>query len=106
MTFPIADTTANVGQGDAGAFFNKYYLSANGTTPLYYVGTGSAAPLPAGQNEPVTTTGTIRSGTPAGTYFLLGCADRGPGTGGGVSQVPESNEKNNCRPSTAQITLN
>jgi hypothetical protein len=41
---------------------------------------------------------TVSAGTAAGTYFLLACAND-------TLLVPESNETNNCKASTNQITV-
>jgi subtilase family serine protease len=41
---------------------------------------------------------TIPTSTVAGTYYLLACAD-------GASAVAESNETNNCRPSSTQVNV-
>ena len=105
-TFAISDTTTNQGLTASGSFFNKYYLSSNGTTPSYLLAPGAAAaPLAAGASEPVSATATIPRTTPLGTYWVLGCADAGPGTGGKISQVKESNEQNNCTRSATQIIV-
>jgi len=106
QTYAISDVTSNVGQGDSPSFFNKYYLSTDGVTLQYYTGTASAGALAAGASEPVTTTGTIRTGTAPGSYFLISCADSGPGISGRTSQVPESNEKNNCTASATKVQVN
>lgn len=105
-TFPVADVTSNIGNGDAGAFYNKYYLSTNGTLPVYLLAPGAAAAaLPAGMSEAVSATATIPAAAAPGTYWLLGCTDVGPGTGAATSQVVESNENNNCTKSQTQITI-
>jgi subtilase family serine protease len=105
-TFTVTDTTLNQGTGDAGAFFNKYYLSSNGTTPLYLLAPGAAAgALTSGASETVTATAKIPAGAALGMYWVLDCADSGPGTGGRTSQVVETNENNNCFRSATQIVV-
>ena len=104
--FSVTATTANQGVSDSPSFYNKFYLSANGTLPIYLLAPGAlAGALTAGTNEPVTTTATVPSGTAAGTYWVLGCADAGPGVSGKFSQVQESNENNNCTKSPSQIVI-
>ncbi len=106
-TFAITDTTTNQGNASTGTtFYNKYYLSPNGTSPLYQVAPGALAnTLAAGASEQVTATGKVSTATPPGTYWLLDCADAGPGTAGRTSQIVESNENNNCTKSATQIVV-
>jgi hypothetical protein len=107
-TFSITDTTSNIGAGDAGTFFNKYYLSSNGLPGgiIAYLATGSAGALTAGTSEMVTVTASIPSGITPGTYWLVDCADAGPSNSGKFSQIDESDENNNCTSSATQITIN
>ncbi|HEY4176142.1 MAG TPA: CARDB domain-containing protein [Kofleriaceae bacterium] len=106
--FLIQGSTANIGTGDATAFYNKYYLSPDGVTPL---GAGllipgyPVNPIPAGGSQPISFFGTIPNNVPDGTYYLLACADAGPGTGGRTSEIVESNEANNCTASATTITI-
>ena len=105
--FSVTATTMNQGSTDSPSFYNKYYLSLNGTSGVYMVAPGTlAGALAAGASEPVTATATIPSGTAPGTYWVLGCADAGPGTSGKFSQVAETNENNNCTKSPTQIVIN
>jgi subtilase family serine protease len=107
QTFAITDTTKNNGGGNAGSFFNKYYLSSNQLPGgiKAWLGTGSAGALTAGASEIVTATGTIPAGVAPGTYWLVGCADAGPGSSGRISQIGENNEDNNCTASGTTITI-
>lgn len=104
-TFAISDTTSNIGQGGASSFYNKYYLSTNGTKPTAYLATRSVGALGAGQNNSATFNVTIGAGTTSGVYYVLACADRGPGTSGGTSEVPETDENNNCTASASTISI-
>ena len=105
-SFAITDTTNNSG-GAAGSFFNKYYLSTNQLPGgvIAYLATGSAGALPAGTSEVVSATAQVPYGTAPGTYWLIGCADAGPGNGGKFSQIDESDESNNCTASTTPIVV-
>ena len=103
QTFSLTETVQNVGDMTAGASFTKFYLSANGTTPQYWMGARAVPSLDASMTDTGTITGVVAGGTPSGLYRLLACADRGPGNAGGFSQVPESNENNNCRASVNAV---
>ena len=107
-SFAIMDTTSNIGVGASGAFYNKYYL-ATGQTPGYikqFLAVSAAVgPLAPGASQAVSATATIPSGTTPGSYWLIGCADAGPGTSGRTSQIAESNENNNCVSSATQIIV-
>jgi len=100
-TFSVTATIANQGAITAGASTARYYLSADqvkGVGDVLLTGTRSVASLTAGQSSNGSTTVTIPSNTPAGSYYLLGCADD-------TLVVSESNESNNCRASTTTIQI-
>ncbi|MBI4837929.1 MAG: hypothetical protein HY806_02055 [Nitrospirae bacterium] len=101
-SFQVSDTVKNQGNIASGASTTRYYLSldrrksASDTrlTP------GRAVPaLNAGATSRGRKNVTIPTTTPAGTYYLLACADD-------TNTVSEGNEANNCKASstTVQIT--
>jgi subtilase family serine protease len=93
-SFPVTDSVQNNGGVTAPASITRYYLSATvsktGAHPLS--GKRSVPSLSAGASSTGTVTITVSAGTPAGTYFLLACADD-------TGLVAESNEGNNCKAS-------
>src|SRR5262249_45725926 len=101
-SFSVTDTTQNAGlSGTAPATTTRYYLSVNTTleaADLLLTGTRPVGSLTAGAFSTGTVTVTIPVSTALGTYFLLACADD-------TGQVPETNETNNCRASTATIQV-
>ena len=99
----VTDITSNVGAASAGASTTRYYLSLDTVrdgSDVLLVGTRSIPPLSPNAFSTVAVTVTIPSGTPAGVYFLLACADD-------LAAVNETNETNNCRTSarTTQLSL-
>lgn len=104
QTFALTDTVSNTGTVDAGATFTKYYLSTNGTMLQFLLGNRSVGAIAAGATD--TGTGSLKIPVNThGTYFVVACADSGPGAGGRTSQVTETNENNNCKASTGTIVI-
>ena len=103
QTVSLTEIVQNIGDTTAGPSFTKFYLSTNGTAAQYWMGARPVPSLAATATDTGTISGMFAAGTPSGTYRLLACADRGPGKGGGISQVAESNESNNCRASTGAV---
>jgi subtilase family serine protease len=102
-TFRATDITRNVGVVTAGASTTRYYLSLDTVRDAADVLLGGTRAIPSlapNAFSTATVTVTVPSGTPAGSYFLLACADD-------FNVVPESNEANNCRASvhTTQVSL-
>jgi hypothetical protein len=101
-SFSVTDTVANQGNAGAGASTTRYYLSINtkkGSTDPRLTGTRSVPAMAAGAAPSTgTVTVTVPAGTAPATYFLLACADD-------QTSVAETNEKNNCRASTGQVTV-
>ncbi len=102
-SFRVTDITQNVGAVSAAASTTRYYLSLDTVrdpTDVLLVGSRAIPALGPGAVSTNTVTVTIPGGTPAGTYFLLACADD-------LGVVNESNETNNCRASvhTTQVSL-
>ncbi|HEU5193710.1 MAG TPA: CARDB domain-containing protein, partial [Methylomirabilota bacterium] len=101
-SFSVTDTTQNAGlSGTAPATTTRYYLSVNTTleaADVLLTGTRVVGSLAAGAFSTGTVTVSIPVSTALGTYFLLACADD-------TGQVPETNETNNCRASTATIQV-
>jgi len=99
-SFSVTDVAKNQGLTSAGASVTRYYLStdklkSSGDTLLS--GSRSVATLLAGQSSTGTISVSIPSGTAAGIYFLLACADD-------TRLVSETNETNNCIASTNTVT--
>ena len=102
-TFRATDITRNVGVVTAGASTTRYYLSLDTVRDASDILLGGSRAIPALAPNAFSTdtvTVTILTGTPAGRYFLLACADD-------LGAVNESNETNNCRASvgTLQVSL-
>ena len=103
-SFPVTDTVRNESLYPAGASRVQYYLSLDtikGTTDKLLSGARAVPILAAGATSSGGITGTtvvVPTNTPAGTYFLMACADD-------ARQVVESDENNNCRASTGQVQV-
>jgi len=97
----VSDTTVNRGAGNAGSSTTRYYLSTTASsTPAGVLLTGSRAvpALAAGSSSTGTATVTVSPYVPAGSYYVLACADAN-------NYVAESNENNNCAASPlVQVT--
>jgi trimeric autotransporter adhesin len=93
-TFSVTDTVQNIGNLTAAASTSRYYLSTTTSKGGGHLLTGSRAvpSLAPNATSSGTVTVTVSTGTAAGTYFLLACADD-------TFVVPELNESNNCRES-------
>ncbi len=105
-SFTISDTVQNIGASGAIATTTKYYLSLNGVQVFgsTFLGSRAVNALASGATDAGIGTVTIPAGTSQGTYFVLACADRGPGVGP-LSQVVETNENNNCRSSAGTVSV-
>src|SRR5262249_17903059 len=102
-SFRVTDITRNVGAANAGPSTTRFYLSLDtvrDASDVLLTGARGIGPLSPGQFSSDTITVFIPSGTPAGTYYLLGCADD-------LGAVNETNEANNCVASarTTNVTL-
>lgn len=99
--FAVTDTVMNLGGSTAGASTTKYYLSidalkSGGDRAL--TGSRSVPALTAGTTSAGTTSVRVPAKTPAGTYFLIACADQ-------TNVVPESSDQNNCRAAAASLEV-
>jgi subtilase family serine protease/pimeloyl-ACP methyl ester carboxylesterase len=102
-TLSVTDTVRNQGLVASGSFRIAYHLS---TDTVYGNGDDVAistirvvtGPFTAGATSTATTSLSIPSTTPGGTYYLCAMADS-------VYQVAESNEANNTLCSTLQVTV-
>jgi subtilase family serine protease len=97
----VTDITRNVGAVTAAASTTRYYLSLDtvrSADDVLLVGSRAIPSLGPNGFSTVTVTVTIPSGTPAGTYFLIACADD-------LGAVNESNETNNCLAATRTTAL-
>lgn len=97
----VSDTTVNRGTGNAGSSTTRYYLSTTvSSTPTGVLLSGSRAvpALAAGGSSSGTATVTVSPYVPAGSYYVLACADAN-------NYVVESNKSNNCAASALmQVT--
>ena len=98
-SFSVTETVQNNGGVTASASTTRYFLSKAGskTGGRQLSGHRAVPSLAAGATSTGAVTVTVPAGTAAGTYFLLACADD-------TALVPESNESNNCKASTALAT--
>jgi len=99
--FAGTDTVMNLGGSTAGASTTKYFLSidalkSGGDRAL--TGSRSVPALAAGTTSTGTTSIRVPANTPAGTYFLIACADQ-------TNVVPESSDQNNCRAASASVKV-
>jgi YD repeat-containing protein len=100
-SFNVTDTTANNGNGTAGASTTSYRLSLDNiispSDPLL-TGSRSVPSLAASGTSSGTITVSIPSNLTPGTYFLGACADE-------ADVVAEANETNNCLASSTTVTV-
>jgi subtilisin family serine protease len=100
-SFPVTDTVQNIGAVASVGSATRYYLSLDAVKSAgdaLLTGSRAVPGLAAGALNSGTVTVTIPAATPPNTYFLLACAD-GPNT------VVETNETNNCTPSSTTVTV-
>src|SRR4029450_12716708 len=91
-SFRVTDLTRNVGAANAATSKTRFYLSLNtirDAGDILLTGARAIPPLAPGAFSTDTLTVFIPSGTPAGTYYLLACADD-------LGVVVETNESNSC----------
>jgi subtilisin family serine protease len=91
-TAGVTDTSVNRGAASAGTSTTRYYLSTTPSSvpagsPL--AGSRAVPALAAGASSTGTATVTVSPYTPAGSYYVLACADAN-------RYVAESDENNNC----------
>ena len=98
----VSGTVRNPSEFDAADTFRvQYYLSSDevkNSGDRLLTGYRTVNGLAAGASLPTTTPVTIPAATLGGNYYLLVCVDD-------TSQVAETNEANNCRASTAKLTV-
>jgi hypothetical protein len=99
-TFPVQDSTRNLGTRAAKASVTSFHLSADTTLDPddLAVGTRSVPLLVPGDTSTTTTELTLDPGAPVGDYHVIACADS-RGT------VAEFDEENNCRTSAGKIQV-
>ena len=101
-SFSVTDTVNNGGNASAGLSTTRYYFSLDtkkaASDPLL-TGTRAVPMLGVGANSMDTVSVTIPTTVSPATYYLLACADD-------LKKVAESNEKNNCKASATQVTVN
>lgn len=100
-SFSVKDAVKNQGSVSAGASTTRYYFSLDklkSSGDKLLSGHRAVPTLAPGQSSTGTMSVTIPSGTAAGTYFLLACADD-------TKIVAEGNETNNCFASGTAIQI-
>src|SRR5438445_9142594 len=99
-SFSVTDSVQNIGNVTGAASTTRYHLSTTTSKSGARLLTGSRAvpSLASSATSSGTVTVTVSAGTAGGTYFLLACADD-------TLVVPETNESNNCKASTTQVTV-
>jgi YD repeat-containing protein len=100
-SFSVSDTTANNGNGSAGASTTSYRLSLDNvitSSDTLLTGTRSVPSLGASANSSGSVNVMIPTSLASGTYFLGACADH-------ADVVAESNETNNCLASTGTVVV-
>jgi subtilase family serine protease len=103
-SFSVTETVKNDSLFPAIASRVQYYLSLDtikGTTDKLLSGSRAVPILAPGATSSGPTVGTtvvVPNNTPAGSYFLIACADD-------ARQMVESDENNNCRASAGQVKV-
>jgi subtilase family serine protease/subtilisin family serine protease len=100
-SFLITDVTQNLGVVAAAASSTRHYLSLDTLRDggdILLTGGRAIPALAPGVSSSASATVTIPVGTPAGTYFVLACADD-------TGVVAETNESNNCGAAARAIQL-
>jgi hypothetical protein len=96
--FLVTDTTRNSGTAGAAASTTRYYLSRNAVKDARLSARRSIPGLTAGTRSRGEIMVTIPADLAPASYFLIACADD-------TRLVAESRESNNCRASTAAVTV-
>jgi len=97
--FNVDHTILNRGTVGAGASATRFYLAVSPTaTARFQVGEVAMPALAPSYSAVANATIFAPWTTPAGTYYLLACAD-------GAVAVAESDETNNCLASSTTIAL-
>jgi alpha-tubulin suppressor-like RCC1 family protein/subtilase family serine protease len=100
-TILATDTVVNLGSVAAGASETKYLLSLDtvrSSSDKTLTPQRAVPALAPGATDSGPVTVTVPSGIPAGTYYLLACAD-------GNARVNEADETNNCMASTGTTVV-
>jgi len=100
-SFQVSDTTSNVGAWPGGSSLTQYYLApytTKSTNARLLSGTRSVPALAAGATSNGSVTVTVPADMAVGSFYLLACADDS-------SQVPETNESNNCTASPTKLQV-
>jgi len=100
--FYVSDTVRNQGTVRADRSTTRFYLSLDATKTagdILLSGSRSIGRLSAGTSSSGNTRIRVPAGAALELYYVLVCADD-------TSQVPESNELNNCRVSATRVLVN
>jgi subtilisin family serine protease len=101
QSFSVTDTLRNIGGADAGGSVTRYYLSLDevkSANDTLVTGSRAVPPLPAEAASTGSTTLTVPSTLPVGTYTFFACADD-------TKLVPEIDDGNNCLASSSTVTV-
>jgi subtilase family serine protease len=99
--FSVSGTVRNLGAVSAPSSVTRFYLSTDalsGPGDALLAGTRPVPGLPAGASSTASTDLNVPSSLPSGTYYLLSCADD-------TAVVAETDEGNNCRAASGQLTV-
>ena len=95
-SFPVKDTTRNVGGATAVPGTTQYYLSTGGHRTA--IGRRLVPRLKPQRSSTHSATAKVPVTLEGGTYSLIACAD-------GTHIVRESNERNNCRAAARKVIV-
>lgn len=99
-TFKVTNTIKNQGNTATSAFWVRYYLRKNSTSPTtYFIGIRYISSLAAGRSSSSNTVLYIPKTVKSGFYHLIVYADSS-------NAIRESNEVNNIRYSVSRININ
>ena len=102
--FAVTDRVDNIASWASAASVTTYYFSTINTmtdAAIALTGQRKVPSIPAGGTNTGTISVAIPTSMPAGTYYLIACADRGAWG----AWVPDTDFSNNCKASTGTITI-
>jgi FG-GAP-like repeat/CARDB/Divergent InlB B-repeat domain/FG-GAP repeat len=103
--FTVSTTVMNQGGSKAGSFTIAFHLSADatygGTDDIAFTATRSLSVLGVGASNTGSTTLTVSSDTPLGSYYVCAFAD----SEDTVDEGDDENNNSGCTPATIEVTL-
>ena len=101
QSFSVTDTQRNAGTVEAAASVTRFYLSLDtvkSANDTLLTGSRAVPALPGGAVSTGSSTITVPSTMPVGSYTFFACADD-------TKLVPETDEANNCLASSVRVTV-